>query len=378
MTASSVGTDEFNRKATLRGFETVEFDKGHALVIGVANYEEVNRLPEAVLNDARDVASVLQSSDYCGFPATNVRMLLDDQATLSAIKGALADLAATALPDDTVVIFFSGHGARLRQGAAETSALVSFDSKLRDPQRTTFSEADFSAALAQIKAKRLLVLIDACHAGGAGVLKGDLDGDIRFGFDEKSLQRLAEGTGRVIMASSRASETSLILPGARNSVFTDQLLEAFRGKARTAGDGLIRVFDVFNYVAEQVARSVPGRQHPIFKASDLESNFPIALERGGTKAAGANLAASEPLRELEQIMADLYPAGPIDQDIWARAGGDVSRLKLSGTGRANWFAALRTLKLGGGGHDISRRTLVETALDDYPHHPELAALKEVT
>ncbi len=351
----------------------MQFDKGRALVIGVASYEEVNGLPEAVLNDARDVASLLQSSDYCGFPATNVRVLLDDQATLSAIRSALANLAPATGTDDTVVIFFSGHGARLGQGAAETSALVPFDSKLSDLQRTTLSEADFSTVLMEIKAKRLLVLIDACHAGGAGVLKGVLDGDVRLGFGEKSLQRLAEGTGRVIIASSRASETSLVLGGARNSVFTDRLLEALRGNARTAGDGLIRVFDVFNYIAG----TVPGRQHPIFKASDLEDNFPVALERGGTKSASAQPATAESWRELEQILADLYPAGPTDQDIWARAGGDVSRLKLNGRGRASWFAALRTLKLGGGGHDMSRHALVKTALDDYPHHPELTVLENV-
>ncbi|MER7005248.1 effector-associated domain EAD1-containing protein [Dactylosporangium sp. NPDC000555] len=74
-------------------------------------------------------------------------------------------------------------------------------------------------------------------------------------------------------------------------------------------------------------------------------------------------------------MADLYPAGPTDQDIWARAGGDVSRLKLSGTGRANWFAALRALRLGGGGHNINARSLLDSAISDFPHHPELTALK---
>lgn len=356
----------------------MEFQNGRALVIGVARYDEVSKLPSAVENDARDVAAILQASDYCGFPAANVRILLNEQATLSAIKSALADLASAASADDTAVIFFSGHGARLGRGASETSALVPFDAKLRDLEGTTLPETDFSAALAHIKARRLLVLIDACHAAGAGVLKGDVAEDIRFGFGEKSLQRLAEGVGRVIMASSRASETSLIMSGARNSVFTTLLLEALRGKVRTTGDGLIRVFDVFNYVAEQVARTVPGRQHPIFKASELEDNFPIALERGGAKSAGTDRVPSEPWRELEQIMADLYPVGPTDQDIWTRAGGDISRLKLSGTGRANWFAALRTLQLGGGGYGISHQSLVDAALSDYPHHPELGALKGTT
>lgn len=159
---------------------------------------------------------------------------------------------------------------------------------------------------------------------------------------------LLKASGRVTIASSRASETSIVLPGARDSVFTERLLEALKGKASTTNDGLIRVFGVFNYVSKYVRRAVPDRQHPIFKASDPEDNFPVALDCGGTKAPlNSPLSAPGPWREIEEIMADLYPAGPTDQDIWARAGWDVSRLRLSGTGRANWFAALRTLRLGG-------------------------------
>lgn len=350
------------------------FDKGHALVIGIANYNEVRPLPDAVLNDARDIATVLQSANYCGFPASSIRILLDDQASLSAMRAALAELASSAGPNDTVVVFFSGHGARLGSGAMETSGLVPVDCRIGDLQGSLLHEAEFSDALTAIKAKRLLVLIDACHSGGAGILKGEQPGDIRFGFDEKTLQHLAQGAGRVIIASSRASETSLVMPGARNSVFTERLLEALKGNARTVGDGLIRVFDIFNYVAEQVRGTVPGRQHPVFKASNLEDNFPVALECGGTKALSSVQPSGSGGRKLEEIMADLYPAGPTDQEIWARAGGDISRLKLSGTGRANWFAAIRTLNLGGGGQNISRRSLQEAALEDFPHHGELASI----
>lgn len=131
-----------------------------------------------------------------------------------------------------------------------------------------------------------------------------------------------------------------MLAGASNSLFTEHLVNALRGGARTHGDGLIRVFEVFNHVAEKVRGAAPGRQHPIFKASDLEDNFRRAQSRGG-----ANVIAAAPVintdgevwRRLEDIFADLYPAGPQDQEIWARAGGDVSRLRLASTGRANWF-----------------------------------------
>ena len=73
-------------------------------------------------------------------------------------------------------------------------------------------------------------------------------------------------------------------------------------------------------------------------------------------------------------MPHLYPAGPRDQEIWTRAGGDPSRLHLHDTGRVAWFRALRTLRHGGGGSEIRSETLIRTALEDYPHHPTLVAL----
>jgi len=354
----------------------VRFNNGRALVIGIANYDDASRLPDAVLDDAHDLASVLQSVDYCGFPATNVQLLIDEFATLDAIRSALADLASATDPEDTAIVFFSGHGARFGSGPDETSALVPVDCRIGDLEGTTLQESELSSAIAKIAAKRVLVFIDACHAGGAGVLKSGQGQQIQLGFSEKSLQLLAQGAGRVIIASSRATETSLVLNGARNSVFTGRLLEALRGKAYTAGDGLIRVFDVFEYVSKQVRGTVPGRQHPIFKATDLEDNFPVSLYRGGTKAtSNTQLPAVDLWREFHDVMADLYPGGPADQDIWVRAGGDVARIKLSGIGRADWFAAMRTLRLGGGGQDISALALLDTAIGDFPHHPGLASLK---
>jgi len=358
--------------------EKVGFPSGHALVVAVAAYPKITHLPAAVLNDAREVVAVLTSPAHCGYDPNNVTLLLDAQATLDALRRQLAALSSRAKPDDTVMIFFSGHGARLGDPANPESALIPVDFDPANVTSTVLSEAELTAALARITAQRLVVLIDACHSGGAGTFKAA--DNVKFpdlGFSEKSLDRLAQGTGRVLIASSRAAETSLVLPGATNSLFTQHLVDALRGGARTHGDGLIRIFEVFNHVAEKVRGAAPGRQHPIFKASDLEDNFAVALDHGGAKSAGctaARDASPDSWRQLEHVLADLYPAGPQDQEIWARAGGDLSRLRLTGTGRAIWFAALRTLRQGGGGAGITKETLVKAALEDFPHHPDLLKL----
>jgi Caspase domain len=93
-----------------------EFSEGRALVIGVANYPKVSKLPQAVLNDARDLAGVLKAQEYCAYPAANVELLLDADAKADGIRAGLARLAETAGADDTALVFFSGHGGHIENG----------------------------------------------------------------------------------------------------------------------------------------------------------------------------------------------------------------------------------------------------------------------
>jgi hypothetical protein len=249
----------------------------YALIVGVAGYEHVRKLPEAVLNDARDLASVLLSPVHCGFPDSNLRLLLDEGATAKNLRSGLQWLAGAAGPEDMAFIFFSGHGARLEQGSQSTAYLVPYDA---DPSRLleTFLDGSELVRLFQaISAGRMLVLLDCCHASGAADFKNWMDSGLRYGLREKDYEALMQGKGRAIIASCRADEVSIISGGMRNSLFTHYLLNALRGDASRDGDGLIRIFQLFEYVAKHVRKDAD--QHPVFKATDLEDNFPVAFLR---------------------------------------------------------------------------------------------------
>ncbi|ULS48254.1 caspase family protein [Pectobacterium carotovorum] len=359
--------------------EEGNFSKGHALIISVANYSQVSPLPATVLNDGRDMYLTLTSPSHCGYKASNVATLLDNEATLAAMRRELKALAERAKPCDTVVIFFSGHGARLGEGTEASSALIPFDCSMDNFIDSVMPEEEFSLALKKIQAGRVVVFIDACHSGASVSFKSIKKSFSGLGYSEKSLSRLTEGTGRVLIASSKASEYSLVFNGSRNSLFTEHLLSVLRGEACTHGDGLIRVFEVFNYVSEKVRSAALGKQHPIFKASDLEDNFPIALDCGGVQKLADTIIPNEKVdvwRELCDIFCELYPSGPQDEDIWLRSGGQISRLRLSGSGRANWLGALRALRQGGGGMNITKASLIGEALNDFPHHQQLKFLKD--
>ncbi|WP_186187850.1 caspase family protein [Burkholderia gladioli pv. alliicola] len=359
------------------------YPQGHALLIGVANYQNISSLPAAILNDVNDVAATLSSPKYCAYTAANVVTLLDASATRAAVLKGLEELAVRAGPDDTACVFFSGHGAVVGSPGNEDSVLVTVDSDLADIENTSISSDELAAALAQIKAKRLLVFIDACHAGGTAISKNLTDGkghEFKSGYTQNTFAKLAVGSGRALMASCRADEVSAVIIGARNSVFTTALLAGLRGGADKGASGFIKVFDLFNYVSEEVPKLIPDNQHPIFKADNLEVNFAVALSQGGKKSPyspESTLTAQEgdPWSVFENILVELYPFGPQDQEVWSRAGGDLSRLQFHSTGQAAWHAALRVLKQGGGGHRINFGSLLKAAKEDFSHHPQLVMLQ---
>ncbi|MCS7056475.1 MAG: caspase family protein [Thermoflexales bacterium] len=275
------------------------FEQGYALIIGIANYPRVRPLPASVLNDARAVSAILQNPARAGYPKDQVRLLLDDDATRQGILDGLSWLAEHAGPDATAVVYFSGHGGRVTEGEQAGNYLIAYDTRLNAIKTTAISSAEFTAALNRIRTQKLVVLLDACHSGGTGDPKAaDLTDDdalinahakaadepvVKRGLDEAAYDQLKQGSGRVIFASSRPEEASYVLPNAQNSLFTQCLLEALDGKAKHEGDGLLRIFDVVAYVFREVPKR-HSRQHPIFKVSDLDANFPLALYMGGQKS----------------------------------------------------------------------------------------------
>lgn len=258
-------------------------DNAYALVIGIANYQNINGLPPTVLNDAQEVHNLLVDPGLCGYDPVNVTLLKDQDATQANIRAALADLAARANADSTVVFYISSHGGRVESGPYAGEYLLPVDVVYTSGDavaNTAISGNEFTEALRAIAARKLLVLFDCCHSGGIGQPKDATAPAIKAGFSDGYYDKLKAGRGRVILASSRDSEYSWVLPGAANSLFTQHLLAGMRGGIASE-DGLIRIFDLFEYIQPHVTKD-QANQHPVFKA-ELEENFPVALYVGGKK-----------------------------------------------------------------------------------------------
>lgn len=262
------------------------FSDGYALLIGVGrNQYDPWSLPITV-NDAKALRDVLQHTERCAYPADHIRLLYNEEATRSSILDGISWLTQQTLANDntTAIIFFSGHGWRDKQ---DNYFLVPHDVDPNNIPESAISGQAFTAAIRDIYASRLLVILDCCHAGGVTTSKegGEIvipSGLAATAAPKALIEELKHGKGRAILSSSQDDELSLIVRGANLSLFTTELIAALEGAAGTSGDTEIWLTNLMHYLN----RTVPIRaekfgyiQRPFFDFTGTD--FPIALLLGG-------------------------------------------------------------------------------------------------
>lgn len=248
------------------------FTHGHALVIGVGA-----DLPNTV-DDAQGIARILADPERCAYPASQVQVCTGEGAGRSQILAALDGLAQRAAGEDTVLVYYSGHGYRVASTTGEAFYLLPYGYDLQRLYQTAVSGAEFTAALRAIPARKLLVLLDCCHAGGVGEAKAPGVTLAKAPLPPEALALLAEGDGRVLIASSKEDEFSYA--GRPYSAFTLALIEALCGQGVAKQDGAVRVADLALHARQMVPGRTRQRQHPILHFEHAD-NFAVAYYAGG-------------------------------------------------------------------------------------------------
>jgi hypothetical protein len=245
---------------------------------------------------ANGFAQILQDPERCAYPVEQVSLLTKEGAKRDNILTALDRLAQPTTPDATVIVYFSGHGYQISSSMGTAYYLMAFGYDQNQLYSTAISGTEFATKLQAIPAKKLLVLLDCCHAGG-------LDDTQKIGLTAEKAPLppeaqalLAEGKGRVFIASSKADEKSLA--GKPYSAFTLALIESLAGKGASQQDGYVRVADVALYAREVVPKWTGNRQHPILNFEQAD-NFVLAYYAGGEMEPKGLPFAGEPEIESE-------------------------------------------------------------------------------
>jgi hypothetical protein len=268
------------------------FDQGHALVIGVGTYPYAPRLNTAQITakDAQEVAMVLGDATFCGYPQHQILLLHDEQATRANILSALDRLAKDTDEGDTVLIFYSGHGEYGEDGYYLTTYDTTLNTSHKVVKDGGVREAELLEKIKNIKAKRALLVFNACHSGEISpqVLgEGAVTEDQATGQSvpkELAAALLGTGEGRVIITACRESQKSYFIRNSRATIFAQALTDGLHGKEVVNRRGYISVFDLYEYIFDTVSARVRDTwelvQEPELTISKGVGVMAVALHRG--------------------------------------------------------------------------------------------------
>jgi Flp pilus assembly protein TadD len=270
-----------------------------AVVIGVSNYKNISA--EAQLRfahrDAQEFAAFLRSANGGGFPASQIKVLLNEGATLSAVRTSLGTwLPRSVEPDDVVYIFFAGHG--VVEGERD-GYLLAHDSDPQNLYATALPIAELDSILTQrLRARVVVLMADACHSGKIGWTSRDTDRQVLI---SRYLDEVGKsGAGVFRLLATRPDERSYedTRWGGGHGVFTYFLLEGLRGKADHDKDGVIRAAELIDYIAQLVPEQTNALQHPQV-AGNIDPRLPIAIISNSTGREASNSANPVKTHDLE-------------------------------------------------------------------------------
>jgi hypothetical protein len=243
-----------------------------ALVVGVGQFRNPRLNLRYTRNDAQSVADLLRDPSCGRFRADHVRLIADSEATSVNIRAGLNWLARNSTEDDLAAIYIATHGTAREQDVAGASYVVTYDTdvdSLDGLYSTAIPMVEITTVVrTRIKALKVAVILDTCHSQGALAQTVTIPQSP----SSQTLDRIKEGTGRVILAASRTEESSYESVKYSHGLFTYYLLQGLRQQKDAPLD------KIYPWVTAQVTKEAEAngwKQHPVFGSSDEVS--PVVL-----------------------------------------------------------------------------------------------------
>ncbi|WP_420640883.1 caspase family protein [Candidatus Leptofilum sp.] len=321
------------------------FEHGYAVVIGV-DENNISRLAlPTVAKDVQAVHDVLVHPERCAYKPDNVKLLKGAESTKTEILDALYWLQDKVKEDAeaTAVLYYSGHG--MVDKATDQYYLIPYNIRSMSRVRADAIKAEeLTAEISTIKAKRMLAILDCCHAAGMDVKDIELDApevdaapfpldlpetkdipDLDIEPGGKAVSDLLDGQGRAVLNSSTGAQSSYIRTDGKMSLFTYHLIEALTGHAPHAEDAaVVYVTDVMSWVTHKVKQSAKEQnrdQTPVMRTSGV---FPVAQLIGGQGVAkGLGGTPPDPLAELPPAGTTFNQQNQTVHGAQVNVGGDA-------------------------------------------------------
>ncbi|MEO8593407.1 MAG: caspase family protein [Candidatus Solibacter sp.] len=215
-----------------------ETGKRVALIIGNDSYSQ-SPLKNAV-NDARAMDTALR--------AANFRTVLVENAKGADMQTKLGEFLDMLGPDDTALFFYAGHGVQI----ANENFLVPVDfvagSSLAGAKLSTVSVALIFEELKAKRAKKNIVILDACRSNPVAE---------KYSLEAGLAQPQNAGKETFVAFSTSIGQVAADNPDGRNSWFTEALSDYIGQANLTVG-----IDEIFNKVKKRVSDATEGKQTP--------------------------------------------------------------------------------------------------------------------
>ena len=271
----------------------------YLVAIGLSRYQTQSMNLTFAAKDAGDLTTYFRERirELGSNAAFDEIIALDPITDSAATRDGILKLKETlshAMVDDTVIVFFAGHGildSRLNFFFAP------FDMNFTVPSQKGISIAEMEEILSTSHSRRRLLMIDACHSGeldsamitttstsrahapsGARGFELEASAATANAFDlvRSLFMDVRDNTGTNIISASRGTEVAYESGKVANGYFTRAVLDGLRDrKADADQNGQVSVSELAAWVADEVLRLSDGRQTPNLRQENLEQNFPM-------------------------------------------------------------------------------------------------------
>lgn len=240
-----------------------------AVVVGVETYAD---LPSAQYA-ARDAEAVTRHLLALGYPRRNIITLTESRAVHSALRAYLEKwLPAKVNEASTVLVYFSGHGSP--DVVSQQAYLLPWDGKPEFLEETAYPLKSLYEALNTLKAKRVVVVLDACFSGfGArSVLPLGLRPLVN------RIERPDPGKVIVISAANDRQAAGTVNEHAHGAL-TYYFLKGLNGSAKDAA-GNITLRSLYDYLSPKVQDAARARNRDQTPVIWPESGEPVQTALG--------------------------------------------------------------------------------------------------
>ncbi|MBI5883624.1 MAG: ankyrin repeat domain-containing protein [Elusimicrobia bacterium] len=240
-------------------YKLAEHPNDYALVVGIGKYSDI---PEAQFAE-RDAEAVKDHLIAAGFPSRNVIQLFGEKAGRSAMEKFLETwLPRNVNENSRVFFYFSGHGAP--DPKTGEAYLIPWDGDPGFLENTGYPIKRLYEKLGSLKAKEVIVAMDACFsgAGGRSVLAKGARPLVT------KVEAAAVPRDLTVFAAASGDQITSTLEDQGHGTFTYYFLKGLSGGAKDA-KGAVTAQGLYDYLKPKVqdaARRQNRDQVPVLHA----------------------------------------------------------------------------------------------------------------